>query len=122
MAEGRSADTDGKVLRPESGTPQGGIISPVLANVYLHYALDLWFERIFSEVVNAGRFCIVMPMTLSAASDEQRKHSGFTTSWKKGYGSSGWNWRETKHGSYRSVVIARARRALSFWVSSFAGV
>ena len=40
-------DTDGKVLRPESGTPQGGIISPVLANVYLHYALDLWFERVF---------------------------------------------------------------------------
>jgi RNA-directed DNA polymerase len=34
---------DGKVLRPESGTPQVGIISPVLANVYLHYALDLWF-------------------------------------------------------------------------------
>ncbi|MBQ0070547.1 MAG: group II intron reverse transcriptase/maturase, partial [Spirochaetales bacterium] len=27
------------------GTPQGGLISPVLANVYLHYVLDLWFER-----------------------------------------------------------------------------
>ena len=40
-------DTDGQVLRPESGTPQGGIVSPVLANVYLHYALDLWFERVF---------------------------------------------------------------------------
>jgi RNA-directed DNA polymerase len=39
-------DTDGAVLDPETGTPQGGIISPVLANVYLHYALDLWFERV----------------------------------------------------------------------------
>jgi RNA-directed DNA polymerase len=39
-------DTDGKVIHPESGTPQGGIVSPVLANVYLHYALDLWFEKV----------------------------------------------------------------------------
>jgi group II intron reverse transcriptase/maturase len=39
-------DTDGKVIQPETGTPQGGIVSPVLANVYLHYALDLWFEKV----------------------------------------------------------------------------
>ena len=38
-------ETDGKVLHPATGTPQGGIVSPVLANIYLHYALDLWFEK-----------------------------------------------------------------------------
>jgi len=39
-------ETDGEVVHPETGTPQGGNISPVLANVYLHYALDLWFEKV----------------------------------------------------------------------------
>jgi group II intron reverse transcriptase/maturase len=39
-------DTDGMVLHPATGTPQGGIVSPVLANIYLHYALDLWMEKV----------------------------------------------------------------------------
>lgn len=34
-----------KHYKTESGTAQGGLISPILANVYLHYVLDLWFER-----------------------------------------------------------------------------
>ena len=42
-------ETDGKVINPETGTPQGGIVSPVLANVYLHYALDLWFDRMVKK-------------------------------------------------------------------------
>ena len=32
-----------------AGTPQGGVLSPVLANTYLHYVLDLWFERDFKQ-------------------------------------------------------------------------
>lgn len=36
----------GEVVKPEEGSPQGGVISPVLANIYLHYVLDLWFEKV----------------------------------------------------------------------------
>jgi len=36
---------DGCLTRPEQGSPQGGVISPLLANVFLHYVLDEWFER-----------------------------------------------------------------------------
>jgi hypothetical protein len=36
---------DGAITRPESGTPQGGVISPMLANIFLHAVLDEWFER-----------------------------------------------------------------------------
>ena len=36
---------DGVMSASDQGTPQGGLVSPVLANIYLHYTLDLWFEK-----------------------------------------------------------------------------
>ena len=36
----------------DKGTPQGGQISPILANVYLHYVLDLWFEKVIKPKLN----------------------------------------------------------------------
>jgi RNA-directed DNA polymerase len=51
-------DTDGQVLHPATGTPQGGIISPMLANVYLHYALDLWFHKVVKPRCR-GEACLI---------------------------------------------------------------
>lgn len=36
---------DGQLSFPEAGTPQGGVVSPILANIYLHEVLDTWFEE-----------------------------------------------------------------------------
>ena len=36
---------DGQWHRPETGSPQGGVVSPVLSNIYLHEVLDRWFEE-----------------------------------------------------------------------------
>lgn len=41
----RILEEDGRTIDPATGTPQGGVVSAVLANIYLHYVLDLWFEK-----------------------------------------------------------------------------
>jgi group II intron reverse transcriptase/maturase len=51
-------ETDGRILRPEAGTQQGGSVSAILANVYLHYVLDLWFEKRFKQSCKGRAFLI----------------------------------------------------------------
>jgi len=36
---------DGGITYPDAGSPQGGVVSPIIANIYLHEVLDIWFER-----------------------------------------------------------------------------
>jgi RNA-directed DNA polymerase len=49
---------DGEIHPNEEGTPQGGSISVLLSNVYLHYVLDLWFERVVKPRLR-GEACMV---------------------------------------------------------------
>ncbi len=77
---------EGRVKHPEAGTPQGGVISPLLANIYLHEVVDLWFEEevkprlkghaalfryaddfviVFAEECDARRVLEVLPKRLS---------------------------------------------------------
>ena len=49
---------EGSVSFPEAGTPQGGVISPLLANVYLHYVLDVWFMREVQPLLKGRSFLV----------------------------------------------------------------
>jgi hypothetical protein len=43
---------------PEAGTPQGGVISPLLSNIYLHEVLDTWFEQMVKPRLNGKAFMV----------------------------------------------------------------
>jgi RNA-directed DNA polymerase len=49
---------DGELTYPEAGTPQGGVISPLLANVYLHYVLDVWFAEVVQPRLKGRAFLV----------------------------------------------------------------
>jgi len=76
---------DGILIRPDGGTPQGSILSPILANIFLHYVLDTWFEttvkshvRGFCELVRfADDFVCVVRYVEEANRIEQALHNRF---------------------------------------------
>ena len=51
-------EENGVVHYPDNGTPQGGVISPLLANIYLHYVLDEWFETEVNPRLKGRSFII----------------------------------------------------------------
>jgi group II intron reverse transcriptase/maturase len=48
----------GRVTETEQGTPQGGNLSPMLSNIFLHYVLDLWFEKVLKREVRGACYLV----------------------------------------------------------------
>lgn len=67
---------NGQRQRMSTGTPQGGVISPLLANIYLHYALDVWFTEVvqprLKRRASLVRFCDDFVLVFEDFKDSQR--------------------------------------------------
>lgn len=70
---------NGQLYRPGTGTPQGGVISPILSNIYLHAVLDVWFENEVKPILRgqafAVRFADDFVLVFSRQEDAQRVHA-----------------------------------------------
>jgi RNA-directed DNA polymerase len=49
---------EGELSHPDSGSPQGGVVSPIVSNIYLHEVMDKWFEQIVKPVLIGEAFMI----------------------------------------------------------------
>ena len=79
----------GQWTETKEGSPQGAVISPILANLYLHYVLDLWVEQWRRK--QARREACATPTTPCWGSSNEQKRSGSWSSCGSGWRSSGWN-------------------------------
>jgi RNA-directed DNA polymerase len=72
-------DTDGKVLHPVTGTPPGGVVSPLLANVYLHDAWDRWFAKVVQPSCRGEAWLIRSADDCVCAFERQPEAERFST-------------------------------------------
>jgi len=67
---------EGVFMESDKGAPQGGVVSPLLSNIYLHYVLDLWFEKKFKTTsgnyMQLIRFCDDFVVTFESRKDADR--------------------------------------------------
>jgi hypothetical protein len=88
---------DGQWSETTVGTPQGAVVSPLLANVYLHYVFDLWVEAWRKKWHGAMSLSSAMPMIWWWAFNTGLTPSGSCKSFGNGWLSSVWSYMRTRH-------------------------
>ena len=67
---------EGRFMEPEKGTPQGAVLSPILSNIYLHYAVDIWLNRDIKRDTNGYveivRYCDDFVIMVENKEDSKR--------------------------------------------------
>jgi len=97
---------DGQLIHREKGTPQGAVVSPVLANLFLHYAFDLWMRRNIRTCSSN-----VTQMMLSAIVEAKHKRKSCVWRLKSGWRNAGCDCIRTRPRS--STAKTQTERELS---------
>src|SRR5207302_2977161 len=92
----------GQWIETEQGTPQGSVISPILANLYLHYVLDLWVDQWRRKKATGDVIIIRYADDAVLGFSTEKKPSSFWGSCGNGWGSWGWSYIRKRRGWSRS--------------------
>jgi RNA-directed DNA polymerase len=117
---------EGQWSEPRTGTPQGSVVSPLLANVYLHYSFDLWVNVWRKKWAQGEVVVIRLPMTPLQDSSTSRMPIVSWRTYGNGWPSLGWSYtRKRRAGSNSGVSPKRTGnveekgnpRRSTFWAS-----
>src|SRR5262249_55943943 len=89
---------DGRVTRNQVGAPQGAVVSPILANVYLHYVNDLWVQRWRHTKANGDVIVVRYADDTIVGFDTSMRRRPFCTTCTKDCVSSNWRCTRTRPG------------------------
>jgi retron-type reverse transcriptase len=117
---------EGRWLEPETGTPQGSVASPLLANIYLHYSFDLWVN-VWRQKWAQGEVVVVRYADDTIVdSSIKRTRIAFWKTYESDWPSLDWSYTQTRRAGSSSAGLPRrtgdveekgSRRRSTFWAS-----